>query len=420
MALDDKEMLDLIERGNKTIESVKSQIDTLNGQVKDVVHEEPFRMAVKAISDQFEAERTARADRELALEEKLRAVEVKANRPGQGGGVSVQADEYKTAFIAWMRNPKDRAAEQKLYELEKKATDVRTSVAGSGGYALPEQIATEIAKTERLSSAIRQHARVVQVGSSDYKEILDRNGSTTAWVGEAGAYAQTNTPDLVECAPTMGSLIAYPQATVESLDDLFFNVEAWLIGKITEDFAVGEATAFVSGNGTNKPTGFLTGTPVVTADATRAYGVLQYFASGDAATLGTAPLDLLKAVFYGTKSGYRTNAIWGMNSATMGVLSLLKDSTGVGLLQRSAALGDPDTILGRPVAIFEDMPDIAANALPIAFGDFSRGYLIVDRVGIRVLRDEITAPGYVKWAASKRVGGKIKDSDAIKLVKCIV
>lgn len=420
MALDDKEMLDLIERGNKTIEAVKSQIDTINGQVKDVVHEEPFRLAIKAVSEQFEAERKARAERELALEEKLRAVEVKANRPGQGGGTSAQADEYKAAFLTWMRNPKDRSAEQKLYDLEKKAADVRTSTVGSGGYALPEQIATEIAKTERLSSAIRQHARVVQVGSSDYKELLDRNGSTTAWVGEAGAYAQTNTPDLVECAPTMGSLIAYPQATVESLDDLFFNVEAWLIGKITEDFAVGEATAFVSGNGTNKPTGFLAGVPVVTADAARAYGVLQYFASGAAATLGTAPLDLLKSVFYGTKSGYRTNAIWGMNSATMGVLSLLKDSTGVGLLQRSVALGDPDTILGRPVAIFEDMPDIAANALPIAFGDFSRGYLIVDRVGIRVIRDEITAPGYVKWAASKRVGGKIKDSDAIKLVKCIL
>lgn len=419
MPLDDQEMLDLIEKGNKTIESVKSQIDLVEGKVKDVVHQDGFNRAIKALSDQFEAERKARAERELALEEKLKALETKGNRPGAPKSF-LGSDEYKSAFIDWMRNPKDRSLEQKLYELEKKATDVRTTVAGSGGYALPEQIATEIAKTERLTSEIRQYARIVQVGTSDYKELIDRNGSTTNWVGEAGTRAQTNTPDLVEAAPTMGSIVAYPQATVDSLDDLFFDVEGWLQNKIVEDFAIGEATAFVSGNGTNKPTGILAGTPVSTADSSRAYGTLQYFASGTAATLSAAPFDILSNVLYGLKSGYRKNSVFFMNSATLGVLSLVKDTTGVPLLQRSLQLGAPDMIMGRPVAIFEDMPDIAANAFPIGLGDLSRGYLIVNRVGIRVIRDEITAPGYVKWNASKRVGGKIKDSDAIKLIKCAV
>lgn len=418
MPLDDKEFLDLIEKGNRTIESVKSQIDLINGQVKDVVHQEGLNRAIKTISDQFEAERKARAERELALEEKLKALEVKANRPGGAPKTALGSDEYKAAFIDWMRNPKDRSLEQKLYELEKKATDVRTSTAGSGGYALPEQIAMEIAKTERLTSEVRRYARVVQVGTSDYKELMDRNGSTTNWVGETGSRAQTNTPDLTECAPTMGSIVAYPQATVESLDDLFFDVEGWLQGKIVEDFNIGEATAFVSGNGTNKPTGILAGTPVSTADSSRTYGVLQYIASGVAATLSTAPFDIMTSALYTLKSGYRANSNWFMNSATLGVLSLVKDTTGVPLLQRSLQLGAPDMILGRPVAIFEDMPDIAANAFPIGLGDLSRGYLIVDRVGIRVIRDEITTPGYVKWNASKRVGGKVKDSDAIKLIKC--
>lgn len=419
MPLDDKEFLDLIEKGNKTIESVKSQIELVEGKVKDVVHQEGFNRAIKALSDQFEAERKARAERELALEEKLKAIETKGNRPGAPKS-GLASDEYKAAFLDWMRDPKDRSIEQKLHELQKKATDVRTSTVASGGYALPEVIATQIAKTERLTSPIRQYARQVVVGTSDYKELIDRNGSTTGWAGETGTRSQTNTPDLAECAPTMGSLYAYPQATVESLGDLLFDVEAWLTDKITQDFAIGEATAFVSGNGTNRPTGFLTGTPVNIDDASRTYGVLQYLPTTAASTLSSAPFDILNQVLYKLKSGYRTSAVWFMNSATLGVLSILKDTTGVPLLQRSLQAGAPDMILGRPVAIFEDMPDVAANAFPIGLGDLSRGYLIVDRAGITLIRDEITTPGYVKWHASKRVGGKVKDSDAIKLVKVAI
>lgn len=414
MALDDLKAL--IEEGNKTIDAVRREVDEIKSRKPDVVSEEKMNRMVADVAAQIAAEAKARA----ALESQIRDIEAKSNRPNGAIQSSQAQDEYKSAFIEWMRNPMDRGAEAKLFDIQRKAVDVRTSVGGSGGFALPEQIARDIAKTERLSSNVRDYATVVQVGTSDYKELINRNGSATAWVGESGARSLTATPNLVEAVPTMGTIYAYPQATIESLDDLFFNVESWLSQQVADDIAIGEGTAFVSGNGTTRPTGFLNGTPVATTDALRAYGTLQYFASGAAATLGTAPFDVLKGAFYGMKSGYRTNGVFSMNSLTMGALSLVKDSTGVPLLQRSVAAGDPDTILGRPVAIFEDMPDIAANAFPIAFGDFKRGYLIVDRVGLRMVRDEVTTPGYIKWNVYKRVGGGIKDSDSIKLIKCAV
>lgn len=407
------EIKSLIEKGNKQVEDIRSEFDGFKSE--DALSKDKLAKMEKELADTF----AAKQDAELAakaLEKRLAEVETKLNRPGAAQG-GEQVDEYKEAFLEFLRQPQDPAAQTKLYDLQRKATDVRTSTAGSGGYALPEQIAREIASQVQDLSPIRQIARVVQVGTPDYKELVNLHGFGTEWVGETTTRAQTNTPDLGEVAPTFGEIAAKPEATRHSLEDLFFDVEAWLQSEAATQYAIAEGLAFVSGDGSNKPTGFLDGTPVATADASRAFGVLQYVPTGQAAALSSNPFDEMHDLAYGLKAGYRSNARFVMNSNTMASFAKIKDSNGVYMLQRAQADGAPDRINGYGVTIAEDMPNIGANAFPVAFGDFSRGYLIADRVGMGIVRDEVTKPGYIRYIMYKRVGGKLKDTNAIKLLK---
>lgn len=411
MSLDD--LKPLIEEGNKTISAIRAEVDGM--KAADVLSEQKLARMEADLASTLKAKQDAELAQK-ALESRLAEVETKANRPG--AAKEKATDEYKSAFIDFIRNPTNPSLQQKMYELQSKATDVRTGTGASGGFALPEKIALDIARVVQDISPIRTIARVVQVGTPDYKELVDLGGFGTEWVGETDTRAQTNTPNLGECAPTFGEIAAKPEATRHSLEDLFFNVESWLTASATEAFAIAEGTAFVSGNGTNKPTGFLGGpTPVTTADATRAFGTLQYIATGQAATLASAAYDTFYDMAFTLKAGYRTNARWVMNSLTMAALAKIKDSTGQYLLQPAVSLGAPASMLGYGVTVAEDMPVIAANAFPVAFGDFSRGYLIADRVGMGIVRDEVTKPGYVRYIMFKRVGGKLKDTSAIKLLK---
>jgi HK97 family phage major capsid protein len=268
-------------------------------------------------------------------------------------------------------------------------------------------------------SPIRQIATVRTVGSPDYKELFDVNGSAFEWVGETGTRSQTNTPDLAEVALTFGMASARPRASEESLDDLFFDVESWLTQSAAEAMAQGEGLAFVSGNGTNRPTGFLAGpTPVTTTDASRAFGTLQYIASAQAAALPTSA-DLFYDVIYSLRARYRANARWVTSKAVLAALRKYREGSGTGayLWQPSLSAGQPETFCGFGITEAEDMPAVAANVFPLAFGDFREGYLIADRVGMRMTRDEITLPGFVQFYIRRRVGGRIRNSQAIKLLK---
>jgi HK97 family phage major capsid protein len=411
MSLED--LKPLIEAGNKTIEAIRAEVAGIKSA--DALTEQKLARMEADLAATLKAKQDAELAQK-ALETRLAEVETKANRPG--AAKEKASDEYKSAFVDFIRNPTNPALQQKMYELQAKAADVRTSTNASGGFALPEEISREIVRVVQDISPIRQIARVVQVGTPDYKELVDLGGFGTEWVGETTSRSQTNTPNIGECAPTFGELAAKPEATRHSLEDLFFNVESWLIESATEAYAIAEGTAFVSGDGTNKPTGFLAGpTPVTTADATRAFGTLQYRATGQAAALATAPYDSFADLVFTLKSGYRTNARWVLNSLTMAALAKVKDSEGRPLLQASVADGVPDRIMGYGITIAEDMPLVGADTFPVAFGDFSRGYLIADRVGMGIVRDEVTKPGYVRYIMFKRVGGKLKDTNAIKLLK---
>lgn len=375
-----------------------------------------------------------------ALNDALDKVQTKLSRPGVMGTKaqaeqSPEAEAYKGAFLNWIRNPGDperrstlqqRARELRRVEakafgdddgFETRAAQTVTSTGSAGGFALPEIIEQQIARLALDISPIRQIATVRTVGSPDYKELFDLNGAAFEWVGETGTRNQTNTPDLAEVAPTFGMASARPQASEESLDDLFFDVESWLTSSAAEAIAAGEGLAFVSGNGTNRPTGILSGpAPVVTADSSRAFGTLQYIASGQASAMPTSA-DVFLDVVYSLRARYRSNARWLMNKLSLSAVRKYKDSTGQYLWQPSVQAGEPATFLGYGITEAEDMPVVAANAFPIAFGDFREGYLICDRVGMRITRDEITTPGFVKFYIRRRVGGRLRNTQAIKLLR---
>lgn len=368
------------------------------------------------------------------MKSKLEKMETKLSRPGvmDGGrqdGESKEAVEYRHAFLDWMRAPADHERQQKAAaaakQLEAKSRDGRetrstqtaTSTGSAGGFALPEIIERQIARLSVDISPIRQISTVRTVGSPDYKELFDINGAGFEWVGETDTRSQTNTPDLAEVAPTFGMASAKPQASEESLDDLFFDVEGWLVSSAAEAIAAGEGAAFVSGNGTKKPTGFLAGpTPVTTADSSRAFGTLQYIASGQAAAL-PASADVFYDLVYSLRSRYRNNAQWVTSKLVLAALRKYKETSGQYLWQPALTAGQPATFMGYGITEAEDMPAVGAGAFSLAFGDFREGYLIADRVGMRITRDEITTPGFVKFYVRKRVGAKLRNTQAIKLLK---
>ena len=362
------------------------------------------------------------------VKSKLEAMETRMSRPGaygEGESTSREAAEYKGAFLNWMRSPTDQERQQKVTaaqrNLETRAADARTSTGASGGFALPEEIERTIARLGVDMSPIRSLATVRTVGTPDYKELIDVNGAAFEWIGETDTRNQTNTPDLAEIAPTFGMASAKPQATEESLDDLFFDVENWLIQSAAEAIYAGEGVAFVSGNGTKKPKGFLAGpAPLSTADSSRAFGTLQYIASAQAAAMPTSP-DVFFDMIYSLRARYRANATWVTSKAVLATIRKYKEATtNAYMWQPALAAGQPSSFAGFPMVEAEDMPAVGAGTFPLAFGDFREGYLICDRVGMRMTRDEITTPGYVKFYIRKRVGGVLRNTQAIKLLKIAV
>ena len=220
-----------------------------------------------------------------------------------------------------------------------------------------------------------------------------------------------------EIAPPSGELYANPAASQAMLDDAAFDLEGWLAGEIAMEFARAEGTAFITGTGVDQPLGFLSSPAVLTGDGARAFGSLQYVASGDAAGFDANPDSKLIDVIHTMKAGHRQGASWVMNSATLSEVRKLKTTDGAFLWQPGLVEGQPDRLLGYPVVEAEDMPDIAAGAYPIAFGNFKAGYLIAERTATTILRDPFTNKPFVHFYATKRVGGQVLDSNAIKLLR---
>jgi HK97 family phage major capsid protein len=321
-------------------------------------------------------------------------------------GKARQADgEYKEAFASYVKRGEEKA--------------LSVGVNADGGYVVPPETETEITRLMTAVSPIRAIAGVRQVSASVYKRPISVTGPAVGWVGETAARPTTNSQTLAELSyPTM-ELYAMPAATSAFLDDAAVDVGQWIADEVNAAFAAQETTAFVSGNGVNKPTGFLAATTV--AEASWSWGNLGYIATGSAGALPASNAsDVLIDMVYALKAGYRQNASWVMNRKVQGALRKLKDADGNYLWQPALTADGKARFMGFDLVEAEDMPNIAANSLSIAFGDFKRGYLIVDRQGVSVLRDPFSSKPYVLFYTTKRVGGGIADYDAIKLLKFAV
>ncbi len=287
----------------------------------------------------------------------------------------------------------------------------------SGGYAVPKEIDAVIDATLKSISPIRAVANVVAVGSAGYRKLVTTGGTPSGWAAENGARSETATPAFVEIAPPMGELYANPSATQAMLDDALFDVEEWLAGEIAAEFAKAEGAAFVNGNGTNRPKGFLQSPTAATADAARPFGTLQYVPAGAAGDFSANPQERLIDLVQSLRAPYRQGASFVMNAATLARIRKFKTSDGAFIWQPGLAEGQPATLLGYPVIEAEDMPDIAANSLSIAFGNFRAGYVIAERSETAILRDPYSNKPFVSFYATKRVGGCVSNSEAIKLMK---
>jgi HK97 family phage major capsid protein len=360
-------------------------------------------------ADVVTAERVERIDRALTEQKAvLDRLAISAQRPQLDGAPPKRADERKAAFDAYMRKGAPSAL------LEQKALSTLTGP--EGGYVVPEETEQLIDRRLLQASPIRAIATVRQVGSTSFKKPVSLSDAAGGWVAETAARNQTaaSTLDLLDF-PT-AELYAMPAATQTLLDDSFINLDEWLADEIEDVFAVAEGLAFVNGDGINKPKGFLVYTKAPNASAV--WGQIGYVATGAAGAFPASnPADVLINLVYAPKAGHRANGRFVMNKATVSTVRKFKDTSGNYIWQPNAQAGQPASLLGYPVTEAEDMPNIGADAYAIAFGDFRRGYLVVDRAGVRVLRDPYTAKPHVLFYTTKRVGGGVQSFDAIKLLK---
>jgi HK97 family phage major capsid protein len=285
-----------------------------------------------------------------------------------------------------------------------------------GGYAVTPDMSGRIITLIQDTSPVRQVANVVTIGSDALEGVNDLNEATSGWIGETEAVSETGTPQIGEWRIPVWEQYAEPRATQKLLDDAMFDIEGYLVGKIADRLARMENAAFVNGNGVKKPRGFLTypaGTPTSSS-----FSVIEQTGTGaSGAFASTSPGDALINLVYALKSSYRDRAVFMMKRATLAEVRKLKDSAGNYLWQPDFQQRQGGTLLGFNVVEAEDMPAIAANSLSVGFGDFSAAYQIVDRQGIRILRDSFTAKPYVKFYTTKRVGGDVVNFEAIKLLK---
>lgn len=322
---------------------------------------------------------------------------------------------HKKALAAYLRSGDDDGL--RGLTLEGKA--MSTAVSADGGFLVNPQMADTIRSMLSTTASLRALANVVEVDATTYDVIVDNTDVGSGWQSETSAMAETATPNVNRISIKLNDLSAMPKASQRLLDDAAFDVESWLSQKIATRFIRAEAAAFINGTGVDQPKGILL--PAKVANASWTWGNLGYIATGAAADFSTTnPLDCLVSLVYALAADYRANATFVMNSKTAGAVRKFKDTVGRFLWTDSVTAGQPATLMGYRVLVAEDMPDVAANSYPIAFGDFSAGYTIAERPDLRILRDPFSAKPNVLFYASKRVGGDITDFAAIKLLKVAV
>jgi HK97 family phage major capsid protein len=371
-------------------------------------HHEKVGRVLTQVVGRLDALEKGKGDEVKEVKQQLEHLQAVIQRPGAGGGggglPSQNAVGETKAMRAFVRDGND--------------AEIKTMSVGSdpdGGYVVLPVFSAGMTKKLFDQSPMRRLCRVETITTGDsFEEPIDNDDVGASWVGEAAARPATDTAQLGLLRVQVHETYALQTVTQRLIDDASVDIAAWVEGKVTDKFGRQEGEAFFTGDGVAKPMGFLSYPTSAAADATRAWGTLQYFTSGNATAI-TA--DELRTMVWGLRAPYRAGAAWLMNSNTAGAIDKLKNGQGDYIWRDSSAAGVPPTLLGYPVEIDENMPDIAAGTFPIAFGNWKQGYLAVDKKGIRFLRDPYTSKPNVLVYAYRRVGGGVANSEAIKLMK---
>lgn len=423
----DPELKKLLEEQGATFDAFKKANDEMQAEIKklgsaDTVTSEKVEK-LNAALDKLQDEAKKRADE----------IETKLNRVALGGGGDADKEErkaaatfsaergeqidlegyraYKAGFVAYMRKGERLTAE------ERKAMSVGSDP--DGGYTVVPDVSGRMVKRVYETTPMRQIASIITIGTDRLEGFNDLGEGVAGWVGETQARPATATPQLGKWEIPVHELYAFPQVTQKLLDDSMFDIEGWLADKTSDKFARTENAAFLTGDGILKPRGILSYPTAATADASRAWGTFQHILTGTDGSFGTTTngTDKLIDLVYSLKAQYRQNANFMASRATVGAVRKLKDGQGNYAWQPSLSALSGGTILGFNVVEGEDMPAVAADSLSIGFGDFRETYQIVDRIGIRVLRDALTNKPYVGFYTTKRVGGAAINFESLKFLK---
>ena len=393
MAVDQKDVTQVAEELKQQFEQFKSA----NDKRLDGIDQEKAALAGQV--DTLNGKLSELDNLKTSLENELKEVK----RPAGG---NKQASAHKEAFAKFIR----KGDEQGLAELEHKAMQI--GVDADGGFALPEELNTDILSSLRNEVVMRQECTVITVGTPEWKKLVNEGGISSGWVGETDDRPETGTPKLSILTPVWGEIYGNPHATQTMLDDAFFNVESFITSELTTEFAEKEEEAFTVGNGIKKPKGFLSYDTDDKKDKERDWGKLQKITAGAAAISA----DDIVSLIYSLRKPYRAGSKFMLNNQSLLAVRLLKDDKGNYIWQPGLQVGQPSLLSGFAVAENEQMPDIGDAKAPIAFGNFKRGFYIFDRIGIRMLRDPYTKKPFVGFYTTKRVGSMLHDSNAIKLL----
>ena len=407
-------------RGIQSVRADASDPNAVLGELKQAWHDfktENDRQLTeikKGINDPLQAAKIENINAALTeMQTNLNDLAIKAAGFEMAGGTKVDKDvaAHAKAFNQWFR----KGTEAGLRDLEV-AARLTTQSDPDGGFVVPSEMEAGIDRVLGTLSAMRSLATVRSIGAPTYKKLVNQGGSTSGWVGENSARPETGTSKLVGLEFPVMELYAQPAATQTMLDDASMSIENWLADEVSIEFAEQEGSAFVNGDGIAKPRGIL-GYDMV-ANSAYAWGKVGFIKTGAASDFATtAPADVLIDLIHSLKRGYRQNGAFLLNDLTLAEIRKFKDGQGNYLWQPSLQVGAPSTLLGYRAETDDNMPDVGAGAFPILFGDFKRAYLIVDRVGIRVLRDPFTSKPNVLFYTTKRVGGGIQNFEAIKALK---
>ncbi|MCA0355997.1 MAG: phage major capsid protein [Proteobacteria bacterium] len=356
-------------------------------------------------------EKVGRIDEAVSrAQERLDRIMADLRRPALGGEApAAHVDERKAAFDRYVKTGETPAA---LLE----AKGLSEGAATAGGYVAPPELERLILRRLAATSPMREICQVRTIGAGTFRKPVSPTGLAAAWVAETAARPETTAPTLDVIDFPAGELYASPAATQALLDDAYVSIDEWLAEEVQDAFAAQETSAFISGDGINKPKGLLAYTAA--PDASYSWGQLGYLATGVAGGWPASnPTDKLIDLIYAAKAQHRQNGRFVMNRRTVSAVRKFKDAQGNYIWNAALQPGQSASLLGFPVTEIEAMPDVAANAMAVAFGDFEKGYLIVDRAGVRVLRDPYSAKPHVLFYTTKRVGGGVQNFDAVKLLR---